>query len=112
MAHLEINDDRLCVVLSRWEKAGALRRSDVTVRMSAVSGVTTLENAREAIRGIRVPGTGLPGVIALGTWRTRKFKDFVAVTRDDPGYLIALDGEPIDRIVVSFPPIPVLDALI
>lgn len=111
MAQLRVIDDHLTVSLSRWERVGALRRSDVTVPLSAVVSVDRLDNARDAIRGIRSPGTGLPGVIALGTWRTRRTVDFVAVTRNEPGYAIGLDGQRFDRLVISSPPIPELDGL-
>jgi len=107
-----IGDSELSIILSRWEKVGALRTSNVTVPLSAISSVQRLGNARDGIRGIRAPGTGLPGVIALGTWRTRKAKDFVAATRDEPGYLIELDGQDFSRLVVSSAPVEELEALI
>ncbi len=112
MAHLKIDDRQLTVELSGWEKAGAIRWSDVSVPLSAVTSVKRLDNARDGIRGMRAPGTGLPGVIALGSWRTRRTVDFVAVTRNEPGYLIDLEGEHFDRLVVSTSPIPELDSLI
>lgn len=112
MAELSVVNQNLVLELSSWEKAGAIRRSDVAVPLGAIASVQRLSNARQGIRGLRAPGTGWPGTIALGTWRTRRTKDFVAVYRNDPGYLIALDGEQFDRIVVSSPEIPELEALV
>lgn len=112
MATLSVDGDQLQVELSGWEKIGALRRSDVSVPMSAVVSVQRLDNARRGIRGIRAPGTGWPGVIALGSWRKRGIVDFVAVSRNEPGYVIELECQHFDRLVISSPPIPQLDALI
>ncbi len=111
MAHLTVGDGQLEVELSRWEKVGSLRRSNVSVPLSSVVSVTRLDNARDGIRGMRAPGTGLPGVIALGTWRTRRTVDFVAVSGSEPGYQIELQGESFDRLVISSAPIAELDAL-
>lgn len=110
MAALTVDDGQLTVTLSGWEKVGAVRRSNVSVPMSSVVSVTRLENARHGIRGMRAPGTGLPGDIALGSWRTLHTVDFVAVTRNEPGYLIELQDERFDRVVVSSMVIPELEA--
>ncbi|NNF56503.1 MAG: hypothetical protein HKN03_18910 [Acidimicrobiales bacterium] len=112
MAELSVENGRLTVKLSRWEKVGALRRTDLSVPLTSVASVKRLENARDGIRGIRAPGTGLPGWIALGSWRTWRTVDFVAVTRNEAGYVIELRDEPINRLVVSSARISELDALI
>jgi len=112
MAEIVVVDGQLIVKLTAMERLGALRRSDVMVPLSSVTSVERLDNARHGIRGLRAPGTGLPGVIALGTWRTRRTIDFVAVSRNEPGYVIELDGgRQFHRLVISSPPIEELDAL-
>jgi hypothetical protein len=52
------------------------------------------------LRGIRLPGIGLPGVIALGTWRYPGGKDFVAVYRGY-GVLVTLSDPSWHRFLVS-----------
>ena len=42
------------------------------------------------LRGLRAPGTGIPGVIALGTWRSKGAKDFAAVYRGGPAVVVEL----------------------
>lgn len=111
MAQIVLDDDHLTVELSNKEKAGALRLHDVVVDRSSITAVTRLDDAREAIHGIRAPGTAWPGTIALGTYRTRTTRDFVAVYAKRPGYRIDLDGEHFDHLVVSSPPIAELDAI-
>ncbi len=109
MAQLVVDDQQLTVELSGLEKLGALRRSDVSVPVSSIVSVERLDNARDAIRGLRAPGTGLPGVIALGSWRKRGVVDFVAVRRSEPGYVIELEGMSFDRLIISSPTIPELE---
>ncbi len=58
---------------------------------------------RAAVRGLRAPGTGVPGRVALGTWRRWHGKDFVAAYRHDPGVVIDLVDQPYDRVVISGP---------
>ena len=111
MAELSVDAEQLHLTLSGWEKAGAVRRDDLSFAMASVVSVQRLDNARDGIRGLRAPGTGWPGRIALGSWRTRQTVDFVAVYRNEPGYLIELDGQRFARLVVSSPPIPELEAL-
>jgi len=111
LGDLGVENGQVTLELSSWEKVGSLRRSDLVTSAAAIVSVQRLENARDGIRGIRAPGTGLPGTIALGTWRTRRTKDFVAVYRNDPGYLIVLTGAEFDRIVVSSPVVPELEEL-
>ncbi len=112
MAELSVNDDRLQLKLSRWERLGSLRRDDLVFALANVARVERLENARTAIRGLRAPGTGWPGRIALGSWRTRRTVDFVAVYGNKPGYMFELEGERFARLVVSSPRIPEVDALL
>jgi hypothetical protein len=108
MAELIVDDEQLHVKLSRLEKVGAFS-GEVSVPLTSITAVERLVNARSAIRGMRFPGTGLPGVIALGRWRKRGSVDFVAVYKNNPGYLIELDGERFDRIVISSDTVPALD---
>jgi hypothetical protein len=92
--------DELVVLLNDIEKMGALR-SHVRVPAAAVRSVRVSERPFRELRGIRAPGTGIPGVVALGTWRYRDGKDFVAVYRGGPALVVELDGAPFARLIVS-----------
>ena len=101
MAQLVVEGDRLAVGLSALERLGAfvLRRPEAP--LAAVRSVRSAGRAYSELRGIRAPGTGLPGVIALGTWRYRGGPDFVAVYGRGPVFVVELEGARYRRFVVS-----------
>jgi hypothetical protein len=100
MAELQVDGDEVVVALSAWEKAGALH-GDVRVRRAAVRATRKVADAMAEVRGLRAPGTGFPGLIALGTWRRRGARDFVAAYRHRPGVVVELAGAPYGRLIVS-----------
>ncbi len=53
------------------------------------------------LRGVRAPGTGVPGRIALGTWRYRGGKDFAALYGGKPAVIVHLRDAPFRRLLVS-----------
>jgi hypothetical protein len=101
MARLIIDGPDLVVGLSRLEKLGALR-GDVRVPLSAVRSAEADPEPWAALRGLRSPGTGIPGVIALGTWHYAGGRDFAALRGRGPAVRVDLDGQSkFARLVVS-----------
>lgn len=103
MADVAFLDDVVVVRLSPWEKVGALH-GDFTVPRRAVLSVRVTDTPFRELRGIRAPGTGFPGLIALGTFRGRRRKpDFCAVYRGRPALVIDLDPEfaAFERLMLS-----------
>jgi hypothetical protein len=100
VAQIRYEGDELVVRLSRLEKLGALR-GDVRVPRSSVREVRASERPWSELRGIRAPGTGWPGVIALGTRRGEGVRDFSAVYGKRPAAVVELEGAEFDRLVVS-----------
>jgi hypothetical protein len=90
----------LVLRLSRLEKLGALH-GDARVPRDAVEDVAVSQEPFRELRGMRAPGTGFPGRIALGTWRHRDGKDFVALYRDKPAVIVRLRDAPFRRLLVS-----------
>ena len=84
MAEIRIQDGDIIVQLGSLEKIGALH-GDVRVPRSAVIAMRVVENPFAEIQGIRFPGTGVPGLIVLGTWRRGKARDFVCSRRQRGG---------------------------
>jgi hypothetical protein len=68
VAQLLVTDDVVTVSLSAIEKAEAVH-GDVSVPRTAVVSAQVVPDGMDEVHGLRVPGTGLPGVIMVGTWR-------------------------------------------
>lgn len=101
MAHLTTEGDELVLRLSRCERIGALH-GDIRVPLAAVEKAYTSPRPFDELRGTRAPGTGIPRVIALGTWRRRGGpRDFAALYRGRPGVIVCLRGAPYERLLVS-----------
>ena len=100
MASLVVEGDRLVLRLSTAERILGLVANDPQAPLSAVRAVRVVRPAQSAVRGIRAPGTGLPGLLALGHWRGRGH-DFVAVYGRHAGVVVELEGQPFERWIVS-----------
>ena len=101
MAEILIEGGALHVRLSTLEKLGALR-GDITIPLRSVTAVRVSDRPWSELRGIRAPGTGLPGVISLCTRRGRGIRDFAAVYgRGGRAVVVEASGEAFDRIVIS-----------
>jgi hypothetical protein len=101
MANLTVEGTDVVVHLSGLEKLAAFR-GDVRLPAAAVRAVAVEPNPWGALRGIRSPGTGWPGVIAYGARRHRGGRDFAAVLGRRPAVRLELDPpSPFGRVVVS-----------
>ena len=102
MATLEREGNEVVVKLSTLEKLGAAH-DDVRVPWSAVRYVRVSDSPLRELRGLRI-GTGIPGVVALGTWFARGGRTFAAAHRGSKGVVVELDGgTPYRKLVVSCP---------
>jgi hypothetical protein len=102
VAVLSADGSDLVVTMSEVENFEALHR-DIRVPLSTVRAVRVVDDAWPELRGIRAPGTGIPGVIAVGTRRGSFGKDFVVVHGKDPAVVIEFAGAAYSRIVVTTP---------
>jgi hypothetical protein len=100
MAKLLVQDDVVTVSLSAIEKAEAIH-GDVSVPRAAVVSARTVPDGMKEIHGVRMPGTGLPGVIMVGTWHDQGKITFVACHGRRPAVVLELAGQRYDRIVVT-----------
>jgi len=100
VADILVRDGELIVQLSMLEKLGALH-ADVHVPLSQVVTARVVEHPWGALRGMRLPGTGIPGVIMLGTKRGRFGADFVAVYHDRPAVVVELRDTAFSRLLVT-----------
>ncbi len=104
MAELVVDGDFLAVRLSGWERAAAFH-GDVAVPLAAVREIAVEPKPWSALRGIRAPGTGFPGVIAYGVRRiTGDRPDFAALRGRAPAVRIELDPPArFARLLVTVP---------
>jgi hypothetical protein len=100
VAEIVVRDGELVVQLSRLEKLGTLH-ADVRVPLSQVVWARAVEHPWSALRGMRLPGTGIPGVIMLGTKRGRFGADFAAVYKDRPAVAVELRDAAFQRLTVD-----------
>jgi hypothetical protein len=100
VAHLKIEGDELVLELSGLEKVEGIHGS-IRVPLSKVRAVRYVDDTWPELRGIRAPGTGLPGVIAVGTRRGSGIKDFAAVHGRGPGMVVEIEGAEFERLIVS-----------
>jgi hypothetical protein len=100
MAEFEVQAGHLVVHLTALEKAGGMH-GDIEVPLGRVREVRIAEDPWPELRGIRAPGTGWPGVIALGTRRGSGTTDFAAVYHHTPAVVVELSGGDFDRLVIS-----------
>ena len=100
MADLVIDAEWVTVTLSAAERVEALHR-DVSVPRSAIVGVRAVPDGMDEVRGVRAPGTGLPGVIMVGTWRSAEGTTFAVCHGRRPAVVIDVTGQAFDRLVVT-----------
>ena len=71
--------------------------------VSSVTGVRVVEDIWSELHGIRTPGTGLPGVVAVGTRRGSSLKDFAAVQGRSAGTVVELEGQEFGNLILTVP---------
>ena len=100
MATIETTPETVRIHLTRAEKFFGLLR-DLEVPRSAITAVDAVPTGLAAVRGLRAPGLGLPGVRAVGTWRRRGEKAYVSVRRHQPAVRLRLAGQRFDTVLIG-----------
>lgn len=102
MATLAIQGDELIVRLSPLEKLAAFH-GNVHVPLSAIEAVSADSDPWSALRGVRAPGTGIPGLIAYGVRRmTGERPDFAALWGGGAAVRVELRPDaPFGRLLVT-----------
>lgn len=102
MARVSVADGRLALEMGRWEELAALHRS-VAVGLDEVVSIDWADRSFSTLRGIRAPGTGIPGRLMIGTTRHDGAKDLNVVRNPGPAIVVELFGGEFVRWVVSDP---------
>ena len=109
MTNVHITPDRVVIEMLGWDKLWSLK-SRIEVPLAHVRG--TRAAAGERVRGLRMPGTYVPGLITAGTFRHNGQWEFWAVRGGQRAVAIELRDEFYSRLVVEVPdPVATLAAL-
>jgi hypothetical protein len=101
MAEIRADGMDLVVALTPLERVAALH-GPLRLRRSSVRRARVCDDPWEELRGMRVPGTGLPGLLLLGTMRGPFGKDFCAIYDRRPALVLELcAGERYRRVLVT-----------
>lgn len=101
MASLRVHSDRLEIHLTPAERTLALRRDGIVVQRENIRSVTITDDPWIWIRGIRAPGSVVPLVLAVGTWKFHGGKDFLAIKGKRQGVVIDLVDEEFSRVILT-----------
>ncbi|MCW2289480.1 hypothetical protein [Leucobacter luti] len=91
MARVEVHRDRVVIRLTNAERVASLRRRDITLDRAAITSAVITDDPWVWLRGVRSPGTHIPGALASGTWRSFAGRDFVLARKGREAVVIDLE---------------------
>lgn len=101
MAELVREDDSLVLRMSVAEKVEGVH-GDIHVPVSAVQSVTVLDDVIHAVHGLKMPGSRLPGVFAMGTFVSHEGTVFAIVHHQTKrGLKVKLTGASYDALIIG-----------
>ena len=101
MAELIREEDTLVLRLSTLEKMEVVH-GDIRVPVSSVQSVTVLDDVIHAVHGLKMPGSRLPGVFAMGTFVSREGTVFAIVHHQTKrGLKVNLSGSTYDALIIG-----------
>lgn len=111
MANISVEEGRIRVKLSFWKKLGSLS-GDLSVPLELVETVTVEPTINWQNAGLRIGGTGIPGVIALGRFWKPGVSTFCDWKRGEQVVIINLKHFAYSRLTLGTNnPEEILDAL-
>jgi hypothetical protein len=107
MARIMVHGSQVVLQLSFGEKIWGFHSSP-TSALSEITSIEAIDNFWKFAgwRGVRAPGTGIPQVVGLGTWRKLGAKTFCAVYKQEPGYKVTFKSGEFAAWLVSTPELP------
>jgi hypothetical protein len=100
MARVEIDGDDMVVQLSSLERIVTLRQG-LRVPIRSIVGVTVDSGVGAEPKGIRSPGTHVPGLLTSGTYLRDGVKTFWHITRGTRAVVISLKDADVHRVIVD-----------
>ena len=107
MARVLVVGSEVQLSLSVGEKFWGFHRT-LKANLSDIVKIERVDNfwKYSGWRGVRAPGTGIPGVVGLGTWRKLGSKSFCAVYKKEPGFKITLKNNEFEAWLFSAAELP------
>ncbi|NUP50124.1 MAG: hypothetical protein HOW97_22845 [Catenulispora sp.] len=100
MAHISVEGDNLVVKMTGLDKLWALK-SSLSIPLANVRGATADPGIIQEPKGMRAPGTRVPGVITAGTFHIDGERVFWDVHDASKAVVIELADERYARLVVE-----------
>lgn len=100
MASVSVRNDRLIVTVNGLRRVWALKRG-FDIPLDHVRDVTADPVIAHTRKGIRAPGTYLPGVITAGTFYRKGERTFWDVRRPEKVIVIELRDERYQRLILE-----------
>jgi hypothetical protein len=101
MAHINIENSEIVVALSAFEKAEAVH-GDLHLALAALQNAESIDDPMSGVHGLRSPGTGIPGTVAVGTFRKDGKKLFAVIHHGTPrGVRLSFEGADYDQVIVG-----------
>lgn len=100
MAHISIDDGNLIVEIEGLDKLWALK-SRLTIPLAHVRGATADPGIVKEPKGLRSPGTHVPGVVTAGTFHVDGERVFWDVHDPAKAVVIQLADERYARLVIQ-----------
>ncbi|MFE7113493.1 hypothetical protein ACFU98_45565 [Streptomyces sp. NPDC057575] len=100
MAHISIDDGNLIVEIDGLDKLWALK-SRLTIPLAHVRGATADPGIIKEPKGLRSPGTHVPGVVTAGTFHVDGERVFWDVHDPAKAVVIQLADERYARLVIQ-----------
>lgn len=100
MATLQVDADSITVSLSTLEKVAAMH-GDVTIARTSLLRARVVPNGLHEVHGMRAPGTAVPSLLKVGTWRKPGAATFAVCHGRRPAVVLELTGAHFDRLVVT-----------
>ncbi|PSR33820.1 MAG: hypothetical protein C7B46_08210 [Sulfobacillus benefaciens] len=101
MAELLRDGDELVLRLTTLEKMEGVH-GDIRVPLSAVQSISVVEDVIHAVHGLKMPGSRIPGIFAMGTFITGNSTTFAIVHHQNKrGVRVLLQGGKYDALIIG-----------
>lgn len=101
MAELVRDGDAVVLRLTTAEKVEGLH-GDIRVAAASVESVTVVDDVIHAVHGLKMPGSRIPGVFAMGTFISGNKKVFAIVHhKTKRGVRVSLRDSDFDALIVG-----------